>query len=81
MPPAVFIDGDTDAAKSFEVDRLLNKRVVKKGKGRAVEYLVCSIGYGLEWDRWYNIKDFDNAADLIRNYEKAPTQRKPSRST
>ena len=40
MPPAVFVDSDTNVTKSFEVDRLLNKRTVKKGKGRAVEYLV-----------------------------------------
>lgn len=36
-PPSVFVDGDTNALKSFEIDRLLNKRTVKKGKGRAVE--------------------------------------------
>ena len=74
MPPAVFVDGDTDATKFFEVDRLLHKQTVKKGKGRAVEYLVCWTGYGPEWDRWYNIKDFDNAADLVCDYKEALTQ-------
>ena len=52
MPPAVFVDGDTDVSRSFEVDRLLNKRTVRKGKGRAVEYIVRWTGYGAEWDRW-----------------------------
>ena len=74
IPPAVFVDGDTDAVKFFEVDRLLNKRIVKRGKSRAVEYLVRWTGYGPEWDRWYNIKDLDNAADLVRNYEDALAQ-------
>lgn len=39
MPFAMFVNGDTNTAKSFEVDRLLNKQIVKKGKGYAIEYL------------------------------------------
>lgn len=38
---SVFVEGDTDAVKLFEIDRLLNKQIVKKGKGQAIEYLVC----------------------------------------
>lgn len=38
--PPVFVDGDTNNWKSFEIEKLLNKRQVKKGKGQAVEYLV-----------------------------------------
>ena len=75
MPLAVFVDGDTDASKSFEVERLLNKQTVKKGKSRAIEYLVRWKGYRPEWDRWYNIKDFDNAADLVHDYKEAFAQR------
>ncbi len=75
MPPAMFVDGDTDAAKSFEVDCLLNKWIVKKGKGRAIEYLICWTGYNPEWDRWYNIKDLNNVADLVHDYEEALVQR------
>lgn len=40
IPPTVFIDGDTDAAKSFKVDHLLNKQIVKKSKSYRIEYLV-----------------------------------------
>lgn len=47
-PPPVFVEGDTDASKSFEVERLLNKGVVKRGKGRSLEYLVRWKGYGPE---------------------------------
>ena len=39
-PPPVFVEEDTDKVKNFEVEKLLNKRQVKKGKGQAVEYLV-----------------------------------------
>ena len=39
-PPPVFVEGDTDKLKSFEVEKLLNKQQVKKGRGQATEYLV-----------------------------------------
>lgn len=77
----MFVEGDTDKYKSFEIDRLLIKYTVRKGKGLAIEYLVRWTGYGPEWDRWYNVKDFDNAPDLVRNYEEALARREPSRST
>lgn len=48
IPPVVFVNDDTNAIKSFKIDRLLNKRIVRKGKGHAVEYLVCWTGYGPE---------------------------------
>lgn len=67
--PAVFFDGDTDSFKSFVIDRLLNKRTIKRGKGLTIEYLVRWTGYGPEWDRWYNVKNLDNAAELVREYK------------
>lgn len=67
--PPVFIEENTDNFKSFEVERLFNKWYVKKGKGQSIEYLVRWKGYGSEWDRWYNIKELDNAASLVNDYE------------
>ena len=75
QPSSVFVKGDSDKHKSFEIDRLLNKRIVRKGRGLAIEYLVRWTGYGLEWDRWYNIKDLDNAANLVRDYKEVLAQR------
>ena len=68
-PSLVFVKGDTDKLKSFKIERLLNKRQVKKAKGRAIEYLVRWKGYGPKWDRWYNVKELDNAAALVDDYE------------
>ena len=68
-PPPVFVEGDTDTLKSFEVERLLNKRLVKRRKGRNIKYLVRWKGYGPEWDRWYNVKELDNAVALVDDYE------------
>ena len=67
--PSVYVDGETDTYKSFEVERLLNKRTVKRGRGRSLEYPVRWKGYGPEWDRWYNVKAPDNAAALVEDYE------------
>ena len=68
-PPFIFIEGDTDKVKNFEVERLLNKRQVRKGKDRAVEYLLCWKGYGPEWNRWYNFKELDNTSALVDDYK------------
>jgi hypothetical protein len=54
----------------YEIERLLNKRTVRRGTGYSTEYLVRWLGYGPEWDRWYNVKDHGNAKDLIADYEK-----------
>ena len=70
-PPSVFVEGDTDTVKSYEVERLLNKRAMRKGRGVATEYLVRWKGYGPAYDRWYNVKDLENSADLVKEYEEA----------
>lgn len=69
-PPFVFVKNDTDIVKSYKIDYLLNKQTVKKAKGQAIEHLVCWARYGLEWDRWYNVKNLNNAAKLLRSYKK-----------
>ena len=74
-PTSVFVEGDTDRYKSFEIDRLLNKRTIRKGRGLAIEYLVRWTGYSSEWNRWYNIKDLNNAVELVETYKKDLTQR------
>lgn len=50
-PPAIFVNGNTDTLKSFEIDCLLNKRTIKRGRGLRVQYLVRWTGYGPEWDK------------------------------
>lgn len=41
----VFVEGNTDTVKSFKVEKLLNKRLVKRGK-------VCNIEYLVRWKRY-----------------------------
>lgn len=44
--PSVFMEGDINRHKLFEIDRFLNKCTVRKDKGLAIKYLVCWTGYG-----------------------------------
>ena len=79
-PESVFIKGDTSEARSYEVKRLLNKRVRRRGKGESVEYLVRWRGYDPEFDTWYNVKDLDHSMDLIQEYEEEMISRQASKA-
>ena len=70
-PESVHVDGDTDHLKSWKLERILDKRMVKRGRSRTpcVEYLIRWEGYGPEEDRWYNEILLDNAKELIKDYE------------
>jgi hypothetical protein len=51
----------------FKVDRLLDKRVRRYGRGQRVEYLVRWFGYGPEDDTWEPDRHIDS--DLIADFE------------
>ena len=70
-PGSVFVEGDTPTKQSFVVESLINRRVIKKGRGKVVQYLVRWQGYGPEDDRWYSMKDLDNAKGLVAQYDRA----------
>jgi hypothetical protein len=57
-------------SQNYEIERLLNKRVVKRDQEYFTKYLVRWQDYELEYDRWYNVKDLDNVKELIADYEK-----------
>lgn len=40
-PSSIFVDSDIDNLKSFEINRLLNRQIIKREKDLAVEYFVC----------------------------------------
>ena len=70
-PPPVFVEGDTPTFRSFELDHIFNKRVIKKGRGFATEYLIKWKGYRPEHDVWRNVNQLGDAQDLIQDYENA----------
>lgn len=60
-----------DKLKSFEIERLLNKYIIKKSKGQTIKYLICWIGYSPKEHKWYSVKDFDHTTELVNKYKKA----------
>ena len=68
-PGSLFVEGDTDTDKSFEVERLLDKRTIRQGRSRVTQYLVRWKGYEPEWDCWYSLQDLANAKELVEEYE------------
>ena len=69
-PLFVFVKGDIDVLKFYEIDRLFNKKIFRKGKGMVIKYLIKWKGYKSEFDRWYNVKYLEKVEDLIKKYEK-----------
>jgi hypothetical protein len=69
QPSSVSVEGDTETYKSWEIERLLDKRTIRKGRGTSVQYLVRWTGYGPEFDQWYPLSQLENAKDLIAEYE------------
>jgi hypothetical protein len=62
---SIYVKEDIINVKSFEVNRLINKRVIT----REFEYLLRWKDYDSEHDVWRTISKLENAKDLILNYE------------
>ncbi|KAF2968945.1 hypothetical protein GQX73_g4615 [Xylaria multiplex] len=51
--PQRFVDGDDDEWKSYEIERLLKRRINRQGGRPTLEYMVRWKGYGAADDQWY----------------------------
>jgi hypothetical protein len=66
-PSATNVDGgDPEGFASYEIEKLVNKKV----ENGVTSYRVRWLGYGPEYDWWYRLEDLDNAMDLVNNYER-----------
>ena len=65
----VFVEGDTEENPSYTVEKVINKRIVKKGRGHSVQYLIRWKGCGPEDDMWRPVKELGNMKELIEEYE------------
>lgn len=71
----VYVDGDTDKVKSYEVDRIITHRPTQR---RGIEYLIRWKGYGPEEDVWRNTQELGDAPDLLKDYERAHPEAFPT---
>jgi hypothetical protein len=60
----------TNTQNEYEIERILNKRTVKRDQEYFTKFLVRWQDYEFEYDRWYNVKNLQNAKNLISDYEK-----------
>ena len=74
-PDSVQVEGDTEEYKSWELDRLLSKRIIPIGRARTMvtQYLARWKGYGPEHDEWLSEQKLSNARELIDDYERGRT--------
>ena len=63
-PPPIEIDDSLE----YEVERVLDHRSVKRGKGTKQEFLVKWLGYGPEHNTWEPQKNLTNCKDILKEY-------------
>ena len=63
----VFVEKNIERVKSYEIERLINKRQTKR---RKTKYLMRWRDYDFENDDWRNLSKLDDVMNLIRKYEK-----------
>ena len=54
---------------TYKVERILDKRVIRRGRGSSTQYRIQWKGWGPEYDRWYRVQDLGDCDELIEEYE------------
>ena len=66
----VIQEGDTEEWKSWEIEKLVDKRTIRYGKGKSeTEYLVQWKGFGPAYNEWYPVRLLQNAKELMAEYD------------
>ena len=63
---SVFMKEDSDVIKSFEVEKIISKRIIKK---RDVKYFVRWLEYESEKNVWKNFSKLQNIMNFVDEYE------------
>jgi hypothetical protein len=69
-PPPDIIDDHEE----YEVEKILDKRERKYGRGKRIEYLVLWKGYPIYEASWLPLSSLTNAKDIINEYERTRVQ-------
>ena len=67
---AIYMKEDFDDDVFYEIEKLINKRIIRKKHDQFTRYLMRWKEYDLEHDTWYKIDDLKNAAELVIDYER-----------
>ncbi len=70
-PPPVENEATDDPAPAYEIERLLDRRVTRRGRGKpTTQYLVKWKGYNNSHNVWYEVEDLQDARELLDDYER-----------
>lgn len=70
-----------EGEEEWEVEEILDYRVVSRGRKQQHEYLVRWAGYSQAHDQWVPIEDFGDSLDVIKQYHKNhPNASQPSQT-
>ena len=64
-PAPVVVDGDIE----YEVEEVVAKREVQRGRRKYTQYLIKWLGYPMTEATWQNGEELDHAKDVIQDYE------------
>ena len=62
--PPILVDGQEE----WEIEKILRKRVTRRGRGHRTEYLVRWVGYGPQDDTWIAERDLGNANEILQEF-------------
>ena len=68
-PSSMYVEEQSES-EFYEIEKLMNKRTIRKGRDHFTQYLIRWKEYDSEHDTWYTIDDLRNAAELVVDYER-----------
>ena len=66
----IYVKEDFDDDEFYEIEKLINKRIIRMKRDHFTQYLIRWKKYDSEHDTWYTIDDLRNAAELVTDYER-----------
>ena len=63
---SIFVENDIKRVKFYEIDFLINKCEIAR---RELKYLIRWKEYDSAYDEWWNISEFEDVMNLIKDYE------------
>jgi hypothetical protein len=60
---------DFDKKPEYEVEQIVDEKMIKKGQRRQRRYLTRFVGYSPEWDEWLSKQQLTNAPMALKEWE------------
>lgn len=71
---------DFDKKPEYEVEEIIDEKMVKKGQRRQRRYLTRFVGYSPEWDEWLSKQQLTNSPMVLKEWELKQRLKSPKKS-